>query len=264
MFKKGMFLVPATILSILFFASAMAQHKNAGREFYEIKLYHFTTPAQEEILDKYLSEAYIPALHKAGIKSIGAFKPLDNDTAANKKLYVLIPLRSMEQWLTLPQQLQKDAGYVNAAKAYTDAAYNAAPYTRMESILLRAFNLAPQSAIPGLKSGKKERVYELRSYESATEKLYWNKVHMFNEGGEIPLFKRLRFNAVFYGEVIAGSRMPNLMYMTSFENMADRDAHWQAFRDDAEWKALSAKQEYKNNVSRNETILTYPAPYSDY
>lgn len=87
---------------------------------------------------------------------------------------------------------------------------------------------------------------------------------MFNEGGEIPLFKRLQFNAVFYGEVIAGSRMPNLMYITSFENMADRDAHWQAFRDDAQWKELSAKPEYKNNVSRNETILTSPTDYSDY
>ncbi|HTN05564.1 NIPSNAP family protein [Agriterribacter sp.] len=264
MIKKSMYLLLSSVLGTIFFTSTFAQNKKNNREFYEIKLYHFTTTTQEETLDKYLSEAYIPALHKAGIKSVGAFKPLGNDTAADKKLYVLVPLTSMEQLLTLPQQLQKDAGYINAAKTYTDAAYNAAPYTRMESILLRAFNLAPRSAVPELKSNKKERVYELRSYESPTEKLYWNKVHMFNEGGEIPLFKRLQFNAVFYGEVIAGSRMPNLMYMTSFENIADREAHWQTFRDDAEWKALSAKPEYKNNVSRNETILTRPTNYSDY
>jgi hypothetical protein len=36
-------------------------------------------------------------------------------------------------------------------------------------------------------------------------------------GGEVPLFVRLGFNAVFYGEVIVGSHMPNLMYMTTFE-----------------------------------------------
>lgn len=264
MIKKSTHLLLSSVLGILFFTNAIAQNKKNNREFYEIKLYHFTTTAQEEVLDKYLSEAYIPALHKAGIKNIGAFKPLNNDTAADKRLYVLIPLNSMEQLLTLPQQLQKNADYTNASKAYTDAAYNAAPYTRMESILLRAFHLAPKSAIPQLKSNKNERVYELRSYESPTEKLYWNKVHMFNEGGEIPLFKRLQFNAVFYGEVIAGSRMPNLMYMTSFENMADREAHWQAFRDDVVWKQLSAKPEYKNNVSRNETILTQPTVYSDY
>ena len=262
--EKSIYLLLSSVLSILFFSNATAQNKKSNREFYEIKVYHFTTTAQEEVLDKYLSEAYIPALRKAGIRHIGAFKPLDNDTAASKRLYILIPLKSMEQLLILPQQLQKNIDYITASKAYSDAPYNAAPYTRMESILLRAFNLAPQSALPELKSDKNERIYELRSYESATEKLYWNKVHMFNEGGEIPLFKRLQFNAVFYGEVIAGSRMPNLMYMTSFENIGDREAHWQKFRDDAEWKQLSAKPEYKNNVSRNETILTHPTSYSDY
>lgn len=262
--KKSILLLLSFLSGNLLFTNAVAQQNKGNREFYEIKLYHFTTAAQEEVLDRYLSEAYIPALHKAGIKKVGAFKPVGNDTAADKRLYILIPLTSLEQLLTLPQQLQKDADYVNASRAYSDAAYNAAPYTRMESIILRAFRLAPRSAVPELRSNKKERIYELRSYESATEKLYRNKVHMFNEGGEIPLFKRLRFNAVFYAEVIAGSRMPNLMYMTSFENMADREAHWQTFRDDAEWKQLSARQEYKNNVSRNETILTHPTAYSDY
>jgi hypothetical protein len=48
---------------------------------------------------------------------------------------------------------------------------------------------------------------------------------MFNEGGEIELFKRLNFNAVFYASVISGSRMPNLMYMTSYESKADRLAY---------------------------------------
>ena len=158
MFLKSRYLVYSAILSMVFLSTAAAQNEKDRREFYEIKLYHFSTADQEAILDKYLSEAYIPALHKAGIQHIGAFKPLGNDTAADKKLYVLIPLRSMEQWLTLPQQLQKDAGYVNAAKAYVNAAYNAAPYTRMESVLLRAFVLAPRSAVPGLKSEKKERV----------------------------------------------------------------------------------------------------------
>ena len=88
---------------------------------------------------------------------------------------------------------------------------------------------------------------------------------MFNDGGEIALFKKLNFNAVFYGKVLSGSRMPNLMYMTTFENMADRDAHWKAFGSSEEWKTMSALPEYENkvSVSRNETILMRPADYSD-
>ena len=58
--------------------------------------------------------------------------------------------------------------------------------------------------------------------ESATEKNLKIKVQMFNQGDEIGLFKRLNFNAIFYSEVISGSKMPNLMYMTSFENKAAR------------------------------------------
>ena len=114
------------------------------------------------------------------------------------------------------------------------------------------------------KAAKNERVYELRSYESATEKIFQNKVHMFNEGDEIGLFKRLNFNAIFYAEVVAGSKMPNLMYMTSFENMADRDAHWKSFGSDPVWKKLSAMSEYKNNVSHIDIMFLRPTDYSDY
>jgi hypothetical protein len=42
----------------------------------------------------------------------------------------------------------------------------------------------------------------------------------------------------FYGKVISGAKMPNLMYMTSFSNQESRDAHWKAFLASAEWKEL--------------------------
>lgn len=249
---------------MIFSGQANAQVQKTNREFYQIRLYHFSTPTQEAVLDKYFADAFIPAMHRLGIKHIGAFKPIANDTTTDKRLYILVPLESLNQLTSLLEQLARDAAYTKAAEAYTDASNENAPYNRIETIILRAFRLAPKSGLPQLKSGKNDRVYELRNYESATEKKYWNKVHMFNEGGEIPLFKRLNFNAVFYGEVIAGSRMPNLMYMTSFESIADREAHWQTFRDDAQWKELSARPEYKNNVIKNEQILTRATPYSDF
>ncbi len=114
-----------------------------------------------------------------------------------------------------------------------------------------------------MKSPKKDRVYELRSYEGATEKLHASKVKMFNTGDEVGIFKKLNFNAVFYGEVLAGSRMPNLMYMTTFENMADRETHWKAFGDDPAFKALLAMPEYQHNVSKADIIFLRPADYSD-
>jgi len=253
------------LIALLFLAPVCvkAGNKAPAAEFYEIKIYHIKDAEQEKSLDNYLQNAYLPALHKAGIGKVGVFKALANDTAADKQVYVFIPVKSVEQWLKLPAMLEKDESYKQAGRPYIDAVYNAPVYMRIESILLRAFRLAPQMSMPALKAAKSERVYELRSYESASEKLYNNKVEMFNEGGEIPLFRRLNFNAVFYAEVISGSHMPNLMYMTSFENKTERDAHWKTFGADPEWKQLSGLAEYAHTVIKADIILMQAAEYSD-
>ena len=86
---------------------------------------------------------------------------------------------------------------------------------------------------------------------------------MFNQGGEIELFKKLGFNAVFYASVLAGAHMPNLMYMTSFENKAARDQHWKTFGDDPFWKHLSAQPEYQHNVSHIDIVFLHPTEFSD-
>ena len=87
---------------------------------------------------------------------------------------------------------------------------------------------------------------------------------MFNEGGEVALFKNLGFNAVFYGEVIAGSQMPNLMYMTSFDNLSAREAHWKSFGSAPEWKKISSLPRYQDNVSHIDITILSSEPDSDY
>ena len=135
---------------------------------------------------------------------------------------------------------------------------------RKESILLLAFPDAPNYFIPKHATAPADRIYELRSYEGPTENLFRKKVEMFNAGGEMKIFTSLNFNAVFYAEVISGSTMPNLMYMTSFENMAARTAHWDSFKSHPDWKRLSGMAEYKNTVSRSVILLLNPTGYSDF
>src|SRR5438477_622235 len=125
--------------------------------------------------------------------------------------------------------------------------------------LLLHFSVSPAA----LKTPRAERIYELRSYEGPTEKYFANKVRMFNAGGEIPLFQRLGFNAIFYATVLAGSHMPNLMYMTSFESMASRETHWKTFGEDPFWKKLVTAPEYQHNVSHIDIVFLHPADYSD-
>jgi hypothetical protein len=258
-----------SVLFRLFITIMMIQAGNVvhaagpARQYYRLSVYHFKNTAQEKMLDQYFSGALLPALHRMHIASAGVFKALANDTASDKKIYVLIPFNSVAEVQKLNAELQKDKNYQAASQEYNDAAFSEPPYTRIETIILYAFPLAPRLQLPELTSAKNERVYELRSYESATEKVFHNKVNMFNDGNEIGLFKRLGFNGVFYSEVIAGPRMPNLMYMTTFENMADRESHWKAFSNDAQWKALTGLPLYQNNVQHADIIFLRPTEYSD-
>ncbi len=255
------------VILLLFFFSTLylsAQSSGKNREYYQLITYQFSTTAQEQSIDGYLEKALLPALHRKSIKQVGVFKPIANDTSVRKIIYVLIPSNKMETLVALSTQLLKDKDYLQAGKEYLDALNTNPPYQRMESTLMYAFTMAPKMILPKLTGPKADRVYELRSYESPTEKYYRNKVKMFNEGGEVVLFDRLQFNAIFYAEVISGSRMPNLVYMTSFENMDERNKHWKTFVDDPEWKKLVSMEEYKNNVSKAEIILTRAAAYSDY
>ena len=252
------------LLSCLLLFNSFLQKPAKYTYFYQLTVYHYTTAEQEKVLDNYLQNALLPALHKQQYNAVGVFKAIANDTAKEKRIYVLIPATGVEKFAAIQAKLQYDTDYQQAGKEYLDAVYTAAPYSRMETILLKAFHLAPSITKPNLQAPKKERVYELRSYESATEKIFRNKVHMFNEGDEIGLFRRLNFNAIFYSEVIAGSKMPNLMYMTSFENMDDRNAHWKAFGADPQWKKLSSDPFYQKNVSHIDIMFLRPTDYSDY
>jgi hypothetical protein len=235
----------------------------AEKYYYQLKIYHLKTQAQEDRLDHYLQYAYLPAMHRMGITHVGVFKPVDRDTS-ERRIYVLTPFSSWNQLENSDERLMADQRYLADGSDYIGAAYNDALFTRFETIILRAFPKMPEPALPGLTGNKADRVYELRSYESPTEKYNINKVRMFNVGDEVALFKRLNFNAVFYAEVLAGSHMPNLMYMTTFENKQDRDKHWDTFSNDPEWKALVAKPEYQHNVSKADILFLHPAAYSDF
>jgi hypothetical protein len=253
----------ALIITFLVAFSSASFAQKSKREFYQLKVYTLASDAQEKVVDKYLKDAFIPALHRANIKSVGVFKTKLSETDTVRKVYVLIPFPSYDQFSALANTLSKDAQYQTAGSEYINAAYNEPPYARIESTLLQAFTGMPFMKTPNLSGPKSERVYELRSYESATEKIHLNKVEMFNDG-EVALFDRLGFNAVFYGEVISGSTMPNLMYMTTFDNKASRDEHWKAFSAAPEWEKLKVMPKYQNNVSKNVTKFLVPAEYSDY
>ena len=91
-----------------------------------------------------------------------------------------------------------------------------------------------------------------------TEKLSEYKIGMFNNG-EMGVFTKLNFNSIFYGKVSAGSNMPNLMYMTSFENRKYR----KSFSAIPDWKKMSSDPQYDHNFLKADIQLLRPTDYSD-
>lgn len=241
-----------------------ATHK---RDLFALKIYHLQTKEQAERLDKYLQLAYLPALHRAGVAKVGVFKQNEATDASapastEQLVFVFVPCNSVEQYTKLNLGLDTDQAYQTAAQDYLNTAFDNPVYTRIETVLMLAFTGMPTYHLPALTLAPAERVYELRSYEGATEKLHQNKVAQFNNA-EIGIFKRLNFNTVFCGQVIAGSKMPNLMYLSTFANQQEQAAHWQAFKDDAEWKKLSAMPEYAHNMLRMDKYMLHPTAYSE-
>ncbi|RYY52131.1 MAG: NIPSNAP family containing protein, partial [Chitinophagaceae bacterium] len=138
----------------------MGQSKS--REFYELRIYSYTDSSQERVLDGYLEKALIPALARRKVIHVGAFKAISNDTGKVKTLYVLIPYSSFAQSADITRALAKDAAYQSAGSGYLDAGFATPPYTRMQSIFLEAFPMAPVALVSRLKSPLADRVYELR------------------------------------------------------------------------------------------------------
>jgi hypothetical protein len=71
------------------------------REFYQIKTYNLKSELQLTVTENYLKDAYLPALKRLGIKSVGVFKPKTFLADSITKLIVVIPFASSKQFFQL-------------------------------------------------------------------------------------------------------------------------------------------------------------------
>ena len=133
------------LLAILSFAlllnsnSLMAKNKKSAKDIYQIVVYHFKTTDQLDITENYVKNVYLPALHNLGFKQIGVFTPIANDTAIDKRLYIIVTYSNIQQIETTSSQLLDNQFIKSDSSSYSNAAFNKIPYERMESIILTAF-----------------------------------------------------------------------------------------------------------------------------
>ena len=229
-------------------------------EFIELIKFHLHTGPNKNLVSDFYRDVAIPALNRAGIKHVGVFTVIygPNDPT----LYVLMPHQSFDSIVKTPQKLLADDEYMKAGESYLNTPLSDSAYVRMEKTLLSAFNGMPKIEVPTTLLDKKSRIYELRRYESHSQAAGKRKIEMFNQGGEIEIFKKTGLQPVFFAETLFGPQMPNLMYMLVFEDMAGRDKSWNVFRESPEWTELKANTYYKDTVSNITDIILRPASFS--
>src|SRR5690606_9567733 len=107
--SKGLFSITLLLLLLLSWSS----YSKEKQHYYQLKIYHLETKSQEDRIDRFLKDAYLPALHRMGIKSVGVFKPINVD-AETKLIYVFISVPKFDQLANLEERLEKDKVYLKA------------------------------------------------------------------------------------------------------------------------------------------------------
>ena len=235
----------------------------AEKQLIELRTYHFASPAKLEAFERFLAKAAIPALNRAGVRPVGAFKLLAKDNADAKPpvtedgtdLYVLLPHASAADVLALDAKLAADGEFQEAGRDVLMAPKSDPAYSRYKTSLLLGFDQCPRVEVP---TTADTRVLQMRMYESHSRERNRKKVAMFNEGGEIAIFRRVGMPPVFFGEAVAGPRMPNLTYMLGFADEAAMKKGWDTFRTDPEWDKLKKDPAYKDTVSQITNLVLRP------
>ena len=233
--------------------------QSPSRQYIELRRYHLLPGTKARAFIAFVGDAAIPAMNRAGVGRVGAFTVVYGENAPS--LLLVLTHQTLDSVVSLRDRLAADTVYARAGAAILDAPMSDPAFVRVESTLLRAFDSMP-AVEPSAGAGTTTpRIFELRTYESHSNRAALNKLKMFN-AGEVPIFRRAGLTPVFFGETIIGSNMPNLMYMLTFSDMSARDAAWSRFGQDPAWKTLSADPQYRDNVSAISDVILQPTAYS--
>ena len=260
MMKRREFLAASSALGLSSLALPHAQGADDGvgdRDFLELRMYHIETEKQRQGFEKFATEAAIPALNRIGISPVGVFYP----KTELSPIYVILRHKSLESFVTVIPRLSEDTEFMDRGAEFLNAPASDPAYTRMESALLLAFKGMPHIDRPITSPG---RIFQLRIYESPSVMTGQKKIEMFNDAGEIDIFKQVGLHAVFFGERLVGPKMPNLTYMLSFESEDELKANWKKFGSSAGWQRLKKMEEYadKKILCNITNLILKPAPCS--
>ena len=225
---------------------------------YLMETYLLRQGSQLPRIHEYLSKAALPALNKlhSGPKIV-----LEALIAAHiPQVAVFIGFGSFGEMWSLRDKLNSDQELRKTYEAWQSGPEP--PFEQQTNTLLEATTYSPDIT-PLAASPKSPRIFELRVYHSPTPQQL-QALHERFAGPEIGIFRRVGVNPILYSATVIGPNMPNLTYLTPFDDLAAREKAWNAFAADPEW--IKARKESIDKdgqiVSTSQISIFKAAPYS--
>ena len=243
------------IVCCLTASALLAAGPIGGKQYFELREYRLKSSADAAKVDKYLTGALLPALTRLGAGPVGVFREIEERPEPIR--FVLIPFDSIGQVAGVAAKLAQDEEYQKTAADYLATPRKEAPLSRIRSELLVAMDCMPHVKVPELARRSQDRVFEMRTYESPTERYGNLKVEMFNSG-EVPIFLDCGITPVFLGQAIVGDLMPNLTYLTVYSSLEAKAEAWKKFPKHPDWIKLKAVPKFKGSVSKSHKWILIP------
>jgi len=240
-------------------ATVCAADEPGHQEFIEVRKYTVKDAEKRAELVSILDKAMIPALNRQGLNPVGVFVPIPRATRYANNVFVVVPHKTTDTFVNTAAKLRADAIYMRDAAPIFATTSKDPVYTDCETFLLQGFPTMPTVEVPELGP---ERVFELRLYRSFNIERNEAKIKMFDVGGELPLFREVELNPIFFGDIIAGTRMPAFLYMIGCPSLEKHAEVWRTFVAHPKWIAMKDLPEYADTATEIESVVMTPSPGS--
>jgi len=247
--------VPAATLGLAAaWKSSFAELQTGGKpmspSYFEFYYIHLQNGSQTGRMAKWLETWLLPLCQKHGFGPMGFF---NTDVGPNIPTTLIIfsypSLAEMEaRW----GKLGADPDY---SAAIEEVEKDEPAFHRVESVLLRSTDFCPPlTATPA--GEPPHKVYELRIYESPTNRQLGYLHDRFGKAGEIDIFHKSGIYPILYADTVFGPNQPNMAYLIPFESEAHREKAWSTFRADPDWvKIRDESVRHGGEIVRNITNM---------
>jgi hypothetical protein len=225
---------------------------------YELRIYT-AAPGKMDALNARFRDHTVSLFKKHGMTPVAFYRTVDAQGAVSgDKLYYIMGYKDRATRDASWQAFATDPAW---RQVYADSQKDGSLTSRIENQFL-----APAEYSPPLNTrvSAKPRLFELRTYTATEGKL--ENIHARFRDHTISIFARHGMTNMLYWRPTAGqdALAGKMVYLLAFPDVAARNAAWQAFAADPEWKKVSDESQKDGPIlaGRPDSVLLAPTDYS--